>query len=304
MKLVVRILVVGMLASALVTVASAASTTPNAAGMTLGAADVPGAKVVSQGSLAKGTYLAAYQRTLRLGVPYGRSLIVYVRSQGMLAQSPDQVQSDFAQVQTLFKLKAARKSFAAAIASGAHVNVSAVSLGAIRHPGVGDASLEQPVSVLIKGTRVYESVLFMRFDRTLLELEVGGARPVALADSAGLARIMQAHATQQLTPVNLAAPVVAGTPDVGQTLTVTPGTWTNTDVARGYQWERCDATAANCVAIPGATSSTYVVTPEDANSTLEVVETATDRFAAPTATSAATAAVPVPAAPPAAAPAP
>jgi hypothetical protein len=294
MKHVVRILLVGTLASALVAAASAASTTPNAAGMTLGAGDVPGAKVVSQGNLAKGSYLAVYQRTLRLGVPYGRSLIVYVRSQGMLAQSPDQVQSDFAQVQTLFKLKATRTSFAAAIASGAHVKPSAVSLGAVRHPGVGDASLEQPVSIVIKGTKVYESVLFMRFDRTLLELVVGGARPVALGDSAALARIMQAHATQQLTPVNLVAPTVSGTADVGQTLTVTPGTWTNTDVARGYQWQRCDATGANCVAIPGATSSTYVVTPDDAGSTLDVVETATDRFAAPTATSAASAPVPTP----------
>ena len=298
MTLVVRILVVGTLASVFAAGVSAASTTPNAAGMTLGAGDVPGAKVVSQGSLAKGSYLAVYQRTLRLGVPYGRSLIVYVRSQSMLAQSPDQVQSDFAQVQTVFKLKAARTSFAAAIASGAHVKASAVSLGAVRHPGVGDASLEQPVSILLKGTRVYESVLFMRFDRTLLELVVGGARPVALADSASLARIMQAHATQQLTPVDLVAPAVAGTAEVGQTLTVTPGTWTNTDVLRGYQWERCDATGANCVAIPGATSSTYVVTPDDAASTLEVVETATDRFAAPTATSAPTAPVPVPAPPP------
>jgi hypothetical protein len=304
MKLSVRILLAGTIGAALVAAASAATSAPSVASMTIGAADVPGAKVVSQGALAKGPYLGVYQRTLRLAVPYGRSQIVAVRSESMLALSTEQVQSDLAQVETLFKLKAGRTAFAKTIASGAHVALSAVKLSALRHPDVGDAAVEQPLSIEIKKTRVYESVLFMRFDRTLLELVVGGVRPVSVADSSSLARIMQAHATQQLTPVNLTVPVIAGTVGVGQTLTVTPGTWTNTDVARGYQWQRCDAGGANCVAIAGATTSTYVVTPDDAGSTLDVVETATDRFAAPTVTSAVTAAVPVPAPPPPAPPSP
>jgi hypothetical protein len=298
MKLSVQILLAGAVTAALVAGASAAPAAPSAAGLTLGAADVPGAKVASQGSLPKGSYVGVYQRTLQLSVPYGRSLIVFVRSQGMLAQSAAQVDTDFAQVQTLFKLQPARAAFIKQIASSAHVKASAVKLSAVRHPGVGDSSVEQPLSIVIKGTKIYESVLFTRFDRTLLELVVGGMRPVAGADSASLARIMQAHATQQLTPVNLTAPLIAGTADVGQTLTVTPGTWTNTDVARGYQWQRCDATGANCVAIAGATTSTYVVSTDDAGETLDVVETATDRFAAPTVTSAVTAPVPAPPPPP------
>lgn len=305
MKRVVRILTAAAAVSAIVVGASAAATPagPNAAGMTVGAADVTGAKVVSQGSLAKGSFLSAYQRTLALSQPYGRSLIVAVRSQSMLAQNPEEVSAEFGQLQTVLKLKAGRAGFAHGVAIGAHVKDSAVKLGAMRHPHVGDAAIELPITLKTKKGTLYESVLFMRFDRTFLELILGAVHPVALPDAVRLAKVMQAHATQQLTPIELTAPVVTGTPDVGQTLTVTPGTYTNTDVAHVYQWRRCDATSTNCVAIAGATTSTYVVSSDDAGATLDVVETATDRFAAPTATSAATAAVPVPA-PPSPAPAP
>lgn len=305
MKLAVRIVTAAAAVSAIVVGTSAAATPagPNAAGMTVGAADVTGAKVVSQGSLAKGSFLSAYQRTLALSRPYGRSLIVVVRSQSMLAQTSDEVNADFGQLQTALRLKAGRAGFAHGVAIAAHAKDSAVKLGAMRHPRVGDAAIELPITLKTKKGTIYESALFMRFDRTFLELILGAVHPVALSDAVTLAKVMQAHATQQLTPIELTAPVVTGTPDVGQTLTVTPGTYTNTDVAHGYQWQRCDATGANCVAIAGATTSTYVVSNDDAGATLDVVETATDRFAAPTATSAATAAVPVPA-PPAPAPAP
>ena len=304
MKALVRILVAASAVAAVVVGVSAAATPagPSAANMTVGVADVAGAKVLSQGTVSSGSYLSAYQRTLALSRPYGRSLIVLVRSQSMLAQTPDEVGVDFGQVQTVLKLKAGRAGFAHGVALGAHVKDAAVKLGALRHPHVGDVAVEQPLSIQMKHGKVYESALFMRFDRTFLELVVGARRPVALSDVVTLAKVMQAHATQQLTPVELTAPVVMGTADVGQTLTVTPGTYTNTDVSHGYQWQRCDATGANCVAIAGATSSTYVVSTDDAGSTLDVVETATDRFAAPTATSAATTPVPVPAPPPAPAP--
>jgi hypothetical protein len=298
MKGSLRVLAAVIATAAIVASASAASTQPNVAGMTLGAADVPSAKVVSQGAVHEGGYLAAYQRTMKLATPYGHSLIIEVRSETMLAPSQAQVATDLAVVQRILKSKAGRAGFIAGVAGSAHVKPSAVKLSALRHPAIGDGTVEQPLSVQLKSVRAYESLLYMRLDRVMVELIVAGVRPVSQADSASLTRLALAHVTQALTPVGLTPPAITGTADLGQTLTVTPGTWSNSDVVLTYQWQRCDATGANCVAVAGSTGTTYVVSAADAGMTLNVVETAIDRFGTPTATSAVTAAVPVPPPPP------
>jgi hypothetical protein len=275
-------------------VAGAAATQPSIAGMTLGAGDVPGARTVSQGKVAAGGYVSAYQRTLKLTAPYGRSQIIGVQSEGKLAATAKQVTTDLAVVQRVLNSKAGRGGFVAGIAGKLHVLSTAIKLSPLRHPRVGDATVELPLSIKLKTATAYESLLYMRLDRVFELLVVVGARPIAQADSANLARILQAHITQQLTPLDVTPPAIAGTAAVGQTLTVTPGTWSNPDVKLSDQWQRCDGTGANCAAITGATSTTYPVVGTDSGSTFSVVETATDRFGAPTATSAVTAVVPVP----------
>lgn len=64
-------------------------------------------------------------------------------------------------------------------------------------------------------------------------------------------------------PVNTAVPVVSGTATVGQTLTTTNGTWTNTPTSYTYKWLR------NGVAITGATASTYVLVSADSGKTVK-----------------------------------
>jgi hypothetical protein len=275
-------------------VAGAAAIQPSVAGMTLAASDVPGAKIVSQGKVAAGGYLSAYQRTLRLSLPYGRSEIVGVQSEGKLAATVKQVTTDLAVVQRVLKSKLGRSGFVSGIASKLKVKATAVKLGAVRHPRVGDATVELPLRISLKTATAFESLLYMRLDRVFEVLVVVGARPIAPADSANLARIVQGRVREQLTPVNVTPPAIAGTADIGQMLTVTPGTWSNPDVKLTYQWQRCDDTGANCAPVTGATSTTYTVAATDAGSTFSVVETATDRFGKPTATSAATAPVPQP----------
>lgn len=285
------------IASALLLAAPAAGAgaiEPSVAGMTLTAADVPGAKVVSQGKVAAGGYVSAYQRTLKFSVPYGRSEIVGVQSEGKLGASVEQVTTDLAVVQRVLKSKLGRSSFVSGFASKLQLKPAAVKLSAIRHPRVGDATVELPLRISLKTATVYESLLYMRFDRVFEVLAIVGARPIAPIDSASLARIVQGHVRQQLTPVDVVPPSIAGTADVGQTLTVTPGTWSNPDVELAYQWQRCDGTGANCAPIAGATSTTYTVVATDVGSTFAVVETATDRFGTPTASSAVTAVVPAP----------
>ncbi len=80
-------------------------------------------------------------------------------------------------------------------------------------------------------------------------------------------------------PANSGIPAISGSPVLGQTLTVSPGTWTGgSGITYTYQWKLCDAGGGNCKALTGATASTYVVTSDAAGQTLEVTVTATNSF--------------------------
>ena len=69
-------------------------------------------------------------------------------------------------------------------------------------------------------------------------------------------------------PVNTAIPVVTGDTGEGDTLTTTNGTWTNSPTSYTYRWLRDD------IAIPSATSSTYVLTASDLGTTIKSEVTA------------------------------
>ncbi|MFZ0506585.1 MAG: hypothetical protein WAM29_00400 [Methylocella sp.] len=71
-------------------------------------------------------------------------------------------------------------------------------------------------------------------------------------------------------PVNTVLPTISGTPQVGQTLNATNGTWTNSPTGFTYQWNRAGT------AIGGATASTYVPVSADVGNTLTVSVVATN----------------------------
>ncbi len=97
---------------------------------------------------------------------------------------------------------------------------------------------------------------------------------------------MQSGATAPSPPVNTAPPAISGTPQDGQTLTASTGTWTGTQpITYAYQWLRCDSTGTNCAAIAAATGASYAVTSADVGSTLRVTVTATNSVGSATATS-------------------
>lgn len=108
-----------------------------------------------------------------------------------------------------------------------------------------------------------------------------------------------ASATGVSLPTVVAQPAISGTVQVGQTLTGTPGTWSNNPSVYTYAWERCDATGANCAPITAATSASYTLTPGDVGSTLTLLVTAKNAAGSAPATAPATTAValaPIPAA--------
>src|SRR4051794_6622863 len=70
-------------------------------------------------------------------------------------------------------------------------------------------------------------------------------------------------------PTNQNAPQINGTPQVGQMLTATNGTWSGTSpISFAYQWSRCDDKGKSCKDLAGENNNTYSVLQADVGSTL------------------------------------
>ena len=70
-------------------------------------------------------------------------------------------------------------------------------------------------------------------------------------------------------PANTSLPVISGSAIVGNTLTVSNGSWTNSPSSFAYQWKR------NGTNIAGATNNTYAVVSADVSTTITCTVTAT-----------------------------
>lgn len=70
-------------------------------------------------------------------------------------------------------------------------------------------------------------------------------------------------------------PALSGKAVQGQTLTVTPGTWTSTTASVAYAWERCNANGRICTPIVGASTATYVPVAADVGHAVAALVTAT-----------------------------
>jgi hypothetical protein len=93
-------------------------------------------------------------------------------------------------------------------------------------------------------------------------------------------------------PKNTEPPTITGTPQSGQTLTSTTGTWTGSGlITYAVQWQRCDAAGANCVDLSSGRSLTLTLGSGDVNHTMRTVITATDSTGSASVTSGPTAIV-------------
>ncbi len=263
--------------AALALVASASATSPDVAAMNLQATDVPGAKVDNEHVVKEPGYLAAHFRSFTFATPNAARL-VGIESETKLAASTAIAQADVALASKAFRSKAGRNLFVSTVAKQLKVKKKAVMVGKLRTVAGYDQSVELPTSVAVKGIRIYENLVFLSLDRVAVLIVESALRPVSAATTATYTNAIAGHIGIELAPIAVSPPTVSGTAQQGQTLTATPGTWTATDATVGYQWQRCDPAGANCVDVPGATSSSYAVTAADVGTTLRVVVTATNRF--------------------------
>lgn len=113
----------------------------------------------------------------------------------------------------------------------------------------------------------------------------------ALVVLAALLAVGGARAMRNAAPVNTVPPAIAGTPTVGQTLTASDGTWSNTPTSLAYQWLRCNGGGNNCANVANGTQKTYTLVGADATHTIRVRVTATNADGSGSAQSAQTAVV-------------
>jgi hypothetical protein len=75
-------------------------------------------------------------------------------------------------------------------------------------------------------------------------------------------------------PTNSVKPAVSGSAIVGDSLTVSNGSWTPTPTSFTRQWQRCAADSTGCLNISGATGQTYGVRSADVGHRLRALVTA------------------------------
>jgi hypothetical protein len=107
----------------------------------------------------------------------------------------------------------------------------------------------------------------------------------------GLALADTGKTASSIAPVNTAPPTISGTPQVGQTLTASNGTWTNSPTSYAYQWLRCNGGGNNCAQVANGTQQTYTLVGADAGRTMRVRVTATNADGSASAQSSQTASV-------------
>jgi hypothetical protein len=260
---------------------AAVSAAPDAAQMALQAADIPNSRAKGKRIKPDAGYVAAYEREFELSKPYGPSQLLYVSSEVALAPTSKTTKTDMAGLRKFLGSKRGRQLLADSMRQelGATAKKQDVTIGKLRTPPIGDESVLLPLTIRTKAGRFHSAISWFRVDRTRAFLVVVGLRPVGPAEVGRLGAMVVAHVGEQFTPVATAPPAIAGTPQLGQTLTLSAATF-NTAATLSHAWQRCDPAGAACVDIVGATSPTYVVVTEDVGTTLRGTVTGTNRFGA------------------------
>ncbi len=266
----------------------AAAPTPKAQAAALTTADFPdGANLVSQNT-ARSTFLphlaaSSFATSSFTNVAFhGTDLIALISAVEVTkstAQAAAAVAAIAAEVRSTVQRQKLVDIFKQGLANGglprdAHTTV-------LRHRTIhtGDLTVDLDFAIAERGATVDIGVLYIQ-DGPVVEsvvyvaaapgLDAGGSFALA---KAAVARIAAATAPP---PKNTVAPAIGGSLQLGQILTAQPGTWTGPQITYAYQWFRCNAAGAACVAIAGSSQQNYTVSTADEGSTLAISVVATN----------------------------
>lgn len=134
----------------------------------------------------------------------------------------------------------------------------------------------------------------------LVGLTVAAAAAFAAVAAFATAGEASQGAQAAVPPTNVTPPSITGTPERGQTLTSSTGTWAGTTpMTFAYQWLRCNEAGASCQNVGGAEGrqANYQLRTSDVGRTIRVRVTARNNDGTAQATSAQTAVVRQPAPP-------
>jgi len=250
--------------------------TPNLALIALLPADVAGGRVLHQGYFTDADLVAGYDREFKAGASIGHSRALSLDSEIDVLEDDIEAHGLYASAKTVFGSPGGRALLSKSILDEFKKDVKGkgaakVTFGKIRSLGIGDETFVQPITItLLKLIRFSFVISVAREERLLSVVTVMGqpGGKIAVEDIAKLQRTVADRIVVALAPVNTALPTITGTATVGQVLTGADGTWTNSPAGFSHAWFRCDAAGTNCVAIPGATTSTYTVAAADTGATL------------------------------------
>jgi hypothetical protein len=281
--------------AAIVAGIAAAATVPDASQMVLTTTDLPHSVVSSQGASRSAsliTPLAEYARTFQ-GVQIGQTHLIELTSTAIVGKNPAAAGNLVSDLRTAISSTAGRAAFLAETKKsfGKSLKVNSLKFVRARKLNAGDLGVEIVFAFGLKAGTLILGEEFVSVGNVLGTIDFTGTSSISPSAALSLVKAAAAHITSVLYPLpsNTVLPAVSGTAATAQTLTATPGTWLGSPTL-SYQWERCNATAV-CTPIPGATTTTYVVSTADIGSSLEVAVTGKNVTGSATATSAPTAVV-------------
>jgi len=219
----------------------------------------------------------AFIRVFKSGAKLGGQPLSLAVGIGLLEQDAATAQADFADLQHETQTKAGRlaiaKSWGTAFITGSKLKVKST---VVSPPvALGDGGLRLALTISTNLGTVRMALGFVETDR-VVDIVVLGARlnrAVAQADVGRAVSAVRQHLRAAFSVASTVQPVIGGTPQQGQTLTVDEGTWSGAPSGFAYVWLRCDATGGACAPIAGATANTYVPGGEDSGMTIRVAVT-------------------------------
>jgi hypothetical protein len=268
---------------------------PDLAAMALTLTDLPaGARIEKQGYVRDSDFVASYDREFVLrGGRLGRSTLVFVGQGLRVERTAEAARQTFTLLARLLSGKRGVRFIKASLVEEGF-DPKRIAVGKVRRPKIGQEAIVIPIRLTAQGITLDTAIVYLRFDRVLsLIVPVGLKLHTPVVNR--LMRVAADRIRAGLVPANTIPPTIAGTVQVGQTLTAGRGTWAGDQLQFAYRWERCDAAGSGCVAAPGATNSNYLVTTGDLASTLRVSVVGRNRLGVVTGRSGTTAVVTGPA---------